>query len=103
VISGFHHDVDDIYALLGYYAASSGNPLPAFQDNVSVPSPRAKKSMKTSRTLKMMPIRCPETSVKDYHSTLRNNPEERRFRHYALILDYFVLVCGTNVLLTSSG
>jgi hypothetical protein len=27
---------------------------------------------------KMGPIRCPETSVKDYHSTLRNIPEERR-------------------------
>jgi hypothetical protein len=26
----------------------------------------------------MGPIRCPETSVKDYHSTLRNAPEERR-------------------------
>jgi hypothetical protein len=26
----------------------------------------------------MGPIRCPETSVKVYHSTLRNTPEERR-------------------------
>jgi hypothetical protein len=26
----------------------------------------------------MGPIRCPETSVKDYHLTLRNTPEERR-------------------------
>jgi hypothetical protein len=25
----------------------------------------------------MGPIRCPETSVKDYHLTLRNNPKER--------------------------
>jgi hypothetical protein len=25
----------------------------------------------------MGPIRCPETSVKEYHSTLRNTPEER--------------------------
>ena len=32
----------------------------------------------------MGPIRCPETSVKDYHSTLRNNPEERRsVSHFA--------------------
>ena len=29
---------------------------------------------------KMGPIRCPETSAKDYHSTLRNIPEERRSR-----------------------
>jgi hypothetical protein len=27
----------EICALLGYYAASSGNPLPTIQDNVSVP------------------------------------------------------------------
>jgi hypothetical protein len=26
----------------------------------------------------MGPIRCPETSVKDYHSTLRNTAEERK-------------------------
>jgi hypothetical protein len=32
----------------------------------------------TSWPLKMGPIRCPETSVKDYHSTLRNTPEEHR-------------------------
>jgi hypothetical protein len=30
----------------------------------------------TSWLLKMGPIRCPETSVKDYHSTLRNIAEE---------------------------
>jgi hypothetical protein len=32
----------------------------------------------TSWPLKMGSIRCPETSVKDYHSTLRNIAEERR-------------------------
>jgi hypothetical protein len=31
-----------------------------------------------SRPLKMRPIGCPETSVKDYQSTLCNIPEERR-------------------------
>jgi hypothetical protein len=31
----------------------------------------------TSWPLKMGPIRCPETSVKEYHSTLRNIPEKR--------------------------
>jgi hypothetical protein len=34
----------DICALLGCYAASSGNPSPMFRDNVSVPSSRVKKS-----------------------------------------------------------
>ena len=32
----------------------------------------------TSWPLQMGPLRCPETSVKDCHSTLRNIPEERR-------------------------
>jgi hypothetical protein len=35
----------------------------------------------TSRPLKMGPIRCSETSVKDYHSTLRNALEECRSEH----------------------
>jgi hypothetical protein len=79
VISGFRRDVDEIYALLGYNAASSGNPLPTFRDNISVPSSRVKKSKKTwTDPLKMGPIRCPETSVKDYHSTLCYTPEECR-------------------------
>jgi hypothetical protein len=37
LISGFRRDVDEICALLGYYAASCGNCLPTFQDNLSVP------------------------------------------------------------------
>jgi hypothetical protein len=46
VISVFCSDVDEICALLGYYAASSGNPLPTFRDDISVPSARVKKSKK---------------------------------------------------------
>jgi len=38
VSSGFHCEVDENCAVLGYYAASSGNVLPAFRDNLSVPS-----------------------------------------------------------------
>jgi hypothetical protein len=68
MISGLLRDVHDICALLGYYAASSGNPLPTFWGNVSVSSSRDK----------MGPIRSPETWVNNYHSTLRNIPEERR-------------------------
>jgi hypothetical protein len=34
--SGFRRDADEICALLGYNAASSGNPLPTFRCNVSV-------------------------------------------------------------------
>jgi hypothetical protein len=62
------------------YAAPSGNPLPTFRDNVSVPFegsriPRFFYSW-TSWPLKMGSIRCPETSVKDYHLTLCNSPQK---------------------------
>jgi hypothetical protein len=60
------------YALLGYYTAPSGNTLPTFRDNLSVPSSRVKKSLNIGG------IGCPETSVKDCHSMLRNVPEECR-------------------------
>jgi hypothetical protein len=51
LISGFRHDVE-ICALLGYYAASCGNCLPTFRDNVSVPSSRVKiPSRKVSKQL----------------------------------------------------
>jgi hypothetical protein len=55
-------------ALLVYYAASSGNFLPTFRDNLSVPS---------SLPLKMGSISCHETSVRNYHYSLRNDPKER--------------------------
>jgi hypothetical protein len=69
-VSGFRRDVDEICALLGYYAASSGNPLPTFRDNVSVPSP----SVKTSNFLTLGG----GTSIKVYHCTLRNTAAECR-------------------------
>jgi len=54
VISGFRHQVDKNCALLGYYAASSGNLLPTFQENSIGP----------------------ETSVRNYHYSPNNNPEQ---------------------------
>jgi hypothetical protein len=42
LISGFRRDVDKICALLGHYAASCGNCVPTFRDNVSVPSSKVK-------------------------------------------------------------
>jgi hypothetical protein len=69
----------EMRAVLGCYAASSGNGLPTFRDKASVPSSRSKKSNKwTSWPLEMGLIRCPESSVKGYHSTLHNTLEERR-------------------------
>jgi len=56
--------------LLGYFAASSGNFLPTFRDKLLVPS-------SDFSSPRMGPIGCPETSVRDYHYSLRNDPEER--------------------------
>jgi hypothetical protein len=50
-ISGFLRDVHEICALLGCYAASSGNSVPTFRDDVSVQSLRVKKSKKNFSTL----------------------------------------------------
>jgi hypothetical protein len=60
LISGFRRDVDEICALLGYYAASCGNCLPTFRGNISVPSSRVK------------------SPTDNYHTTPRNIPKERR-------------------------
>jgi hypothetical protein len=49
LISGFHRDVYEICALLGYYVASCGNCLPTFRDNVSVPSSRVKSPSRKER------------------------------------------------------
>ena len=38
MIAGFRQEADGHCTLLGYYAASSGNFLPTFQDNLLVPS-----------------------------------------------------------------
>jgi hypothetical protein len=36
----------------------------------------------TALTLKVGPIGCPETSVQNYHSSLRKITEERRYHFY---------------------
>jgi len=55
VISGFRREVDENCTLLGYNAASSGNSLPTFRDNLSVPTSRETDSL--SRTIgKELPL-----------------------------------------------
>jgi len=57
----------------GYYAASSGKFL-----NVSgQPLGHIFRGSRILDPQKMGPIGCPETSVRNYHYSLRNNPEER--------------------------
>jgi len=46
---------DDMCALMICYAACSGNSLPKFRDDLSVPSSK----------VKMRPISCPETPVRN--------------------------------------
>jgi hypothetical protein len=52
VTSGFHHEVDENCALLGYYAMSSGNFLSTVWDNLSIPSSKVKNIKKKILTLK---------------------------------------------------
>jgi hypothetical protein len=49
LIAGCHCDVDEICALLGYYAASCVKCLPTFRDNVSVPSSWVKSPSRNER------------------------------------------------------
>jgi hypothetical protein len=80
MLSRMDFSIFEACALLGYYAAYTGNSLPPFQNNLSVLSPRIKKYMKNwvSWLLKMGPIGCPETSVRNCHYMTSNTPEERR-------------------------
>ena len=65
MISGFRRDVDEICDLLGYYTALCGNYLFSYSESWPV---------------RMGPIRCPETSVNNYHTTPCNNPEDHTFQ-----------------------
>jgi len=49
IISGFRHKVDTNCALLVYCAASSGNLLPAFRDNLTVPYPGGQDRVLTQK------------------------------------------------------
>jgi len=78
---GFHSEVDENCSLLGCYAANSGNALPTFRDNLSVPSSGFKNLLLGDfLPLKMETKGCPETSVSNYNYSPRNNPEERSYQ-----------------------
>ena len=72
----------DIFAPHDYYVANTASSFRKFRDDLSVPSSRIKKPRRKlyfwiPDPLKMGPIGCPEKSVKNFHYSLRNNPEER--------------------------
>jgi hypothetical protein len=93
VISSFHSDVDEVFTLLEYYAVSGVNHLPTFWNNVSVPYLRV-ISPRRPLALERGPMRCPETSLKDYRSPLRNTPEECLF-HFVHFRDATSLLCSS--------
>ena len=64
-------------ALLGYYVASSGNFLPTFRDIGLIFKDQNFFMFLTSWLLKIGSICCPETSVRNYHYSLCNNPKGR--------------------------
>ena len=67
----FRREVDETYALLSYYAASSGNSLQTFRDNLSVPLNLEDGADRLSLMV---------------HYSLCNDPEERsshRYRRFA--------------------
>jgi hypothetical protein len=78
VISGFRREVGvcENCALLGYYAASSGNSLPTFRNNPLVPSSRVIGFL----TLNDWVDRLSRNYGKNDHYSLRNSPEELSFR-----------------------
>ena len=67
----------EICALPGCYAASGGNLLPTFCDDLSVPSACVTNFL-GSLSLKIGRLGCPETSIRNYHYRLCNIPEERK-------------------------
>jgi hypothetical protein len=72
-LSGFHRHVDGIGPLLEYYTGSSGNHLATFRDNI-YPIFKGHEVHEEEKMKKS------ETSVKVYHSTLRNIQEEGRYQ-----------------------
>ena len=61
---------------VGYYAASSGNFVPTFREKLQVPFSGVKSL--DFAPLKMGPIGCLETSVRNDHHPLCNNSKEGR-------------------------
>jgi len=89
VISGFRRCVNEIWSLLGCYAAQIGSLLSTFGDNLLVPSSRVKQAKKNLFGLfsswivwhlKMGLTGCPETPVRNYQFTLGKIPDKRRYQ-----------------------
>ena len=89
MISGYRCEVDENCALLDYYAESSGNFLLTFRDNLSGPIFRGQEE--NFLTLNMGKTVCPEMSVRNYHCTLSNIPEQRSSHKTELYLKFRII------------
>jgi len=76
VISGFCHEVDENCTLQAYYTVSSGNFLPTFQGNVSIPPFLDTTLEDAINTLS-------QTSVTNYLYSPHNSPKQRSSQHLA--------------------
>jgi hypothetical protein len=85
VISSFRREVYENCALLGHYAASSGNSL--------ADVPGKPLNFLDSWPLNLELIDCFELSVWNYHYSLRNDPEERSSMLYFTCTSLTVLMC----------
>jgi hypothetical protein len=56
IILGLCHEIDEIWTLLGYYAAYNGNSLPTFRVNLSIPSSRDETDRLTRNVGKKLPL-----------------------------------------------
>jgi hypothetical protein len=74
-ISSFRRDVVALCALLGYHAALSGSYLPTFRDNLSGPILKGQEIQHPWRWDRYF---VPKRRLKNYHSKLRDIPEQRR-------------------------
>jgi hypothetical protein len=77
MISGYHREIDENCALLGFYAASSGLSLPTFRDNLLVLSSGLFLELLTRED---GTDSLSEMLIRNFRYTLHNNPEERRYQ-----------------------
>jgi hypothetical protein len=85
VISGFRRDINEICCLLGFYTALNGSSL---FDVSEQPIGAIKNGLSG----------CPETSVKNYHSTLRNISEKTQ-----ILCFLFWIVTSNSLIATDSS
>ena len=102
-ISCFRRGVNEVFALLGCYAALIVSKLLVFQDSYRrlgmtyLPHIQGLVFL-DCLTLKMGPISCAETSVNYNQSALRNIPEERRPHDIIIIIIIInIIIRGTQI------